>query len=73
MLTGTWPVAPLVIAATTELTFPEEANFRGATLGSYSLVEGHHRLGYLRALAENQKWPGASNHDLWLVKLTIKP
>jgi len=64
---GTWPVPPLVFVRG-ELTFPDDALFKGVKLSDYSLVEGHHRLGYLRTLAARPRWTPQDEHFVWLFR-----
>lgn len=58
---GTWPVDPIVIENAIGLTRPD-----GLLLGTpYHFVEGHHRMGYFRALADRAIL--APHHDVWVV------
>lgn len=61
---GTWPVPILALAnEAATLALPN-----GVRLGApYHLLEGHHRLGYLRALVDDERWRAAPRHELWLV------
>jgi hypothetical protein len=61
---GTWPVPILVLRNVQRLTRPD-----GLPLGSpYHLVEGHRRLGYLRAMSEDDRWTPSLAHEVWLLE-----
>lgn len=65
MLTqGTWPVAPIVLAGTSEIAAPS-----GVTLHPCHLVEGHHRLAYLRGLARMSGLEPQPQHEVWTMNL----
>lgn len=57
---GTWPVAPVVIDNAACFGMPD-----GKAIHRWELIEGHHRLAYLRALAERDQVQ--ATHALWLV------
>lgn len=59
---GTWPVPPLVLDNPTDLIDP-----RGDTLGRYHLLEGHHRLAYLKGLAMEPATANRREHSVWWV------
>ena len=59
---GTWPSPPLVLDNTHGLRRPS-----GQPLSRYHLLEGHHRLAFLRGLAADQRWQPAPTHLMWLV------
>ena len=58
---GTWPVPPLVFDNRDQLAEPD-----GNLLSRYRLLEGHHRLGYLRAMHESAEFSPSLEHKLWL-------
>lgn len=60
--TGTWPSPPLVLDNTHGLRRPS-----GQSLSRYHLLEGHHRLAFLRGLATDHRWQVAPSHEVWLV------
>lgn len=56
----TWPVAPIILENFIDLRFPS-----GVLLGRpYHLMEGHHRLGYFRAIHKNAF--DSSTHEIWI-------
>jgi hypothetical protein len=58
---GTWPVPPIILDNSLKLLRPD-----GLELGTpYHFVEGHHRMGYLRALASTRR--AHVNHRLWVL------
>jgi hypothetical protein len=59
---GTWPVPPVVVDNRMGLCSP-----RKGPLARWELIEGHHRLAYLRALFENPQWSVKKSHDLWIM------
>ncbi len=59
---GTWPVPPLVIDNFNGSIFPKQS-----AITRWLLVEGHHRLAYLRALYENPEWTTTNQHSLWVI------
>jgi len=59
---GTWPSPPLVLDNAQGLRRPS-----GQSLSRYHLLEGHHRLAFLRGLAADQRWQAAPTHAIWLV------
>jgi hypothetical protein len=61
---GTWPQPPMVIENTTDLQRPD--GFRLSA--PFQLMEGHHRLGFLRALADTPEVLKAM-HDILLVRI----
>lgn len=61
---GTWPVAPIVIADASGIETPI-----GVTLHPCHLVEGHHRLAYLRALAQMTEFELQPHHEIWAMRL----
>lgn len=63
MLTNdTWPVPPLVLDNSCGLVHP-----CGEPLGRHHLLEGHHRLAYLRGLAEPPGLLKQELHSVWWV------
>lgn len=63
--TGTWPVPIMIIRNSCGLKRPD-----GLRLWSpYHLMEGHHRLGYLRALVEDDRWQPAERHEVLAVSV----
>lgn len=61
---GTWPVAPLVFPDTSMMEVPS-----GVVLQPCHLVEGHHRLAYLRALARMPSFEPQPQHEVWVMGL----
>ena len=62
---GTWPESIVVIRNDVELIRPD-----GLALAKpYHLMEGHHRLGYLKALVEHPEWEPAPEHGVWTVRV----
>ncbi|HVR95447.1 MAG TPA: hypothetical protein VMW27_02460 [Thermoanaerobaculia bacterium] len=59
---GTWPSPPLILDNAHGLQRPS-----GQPLSRYHLLEGHHRLAFLRGIATNPRWQVAPSHELWLV------
>lgn len=60
---GKWPVPPVVIDNTMGLFAPSKGH-----LARWELVEGHHRLAYLRALFEHPEWRVEEKHRVWVMK-----
>jgi hypothetical protein len=65
---GTWPVAPLVLDNDGRASTP-----KGKALARFHLIEGHHRLAYLHALAECSEWEPRAEHDLWITQIPKPP
>lgn len=65
---GTWPSPPLVLDNAHGLRRPS-----GQPLSRYHLLEGHHRLAFLRGLATDQRWQVAPSHEIWLVTYNANP
>jgi hypothetical protein len=61
---GTWPIAPMVLDNPTGAKDPN-----GNQLARFHLLEGHHRVGYLRALLVKRDWSANTEHRLWLVSV----
>jgi len=61
---GTWPVPPIVLDNTSGLTTP-----RGEILGRHHLLEGHHRLAFLRGLQTPPALAIQPVHSLWLATI----
>ncbi|HEX4497546.1 MAG TPA: hypothetical protein VIE43_17865 [Thermoanaerobaculia bacterium] len=59
---GTWPVPPIVLDNTNGICSPA-----GQQLSRYHLLEGHHRLAYLRGLIADPRWEVEPSHEIWLV------
>lgn len=62
---GTWPVPPIIFNNTTDIRMPD-----GSEIAKWELIEGHHRLAYLRAIEIVDDWEVCAEHPLWI--LTIK-
>lgn len=63
----TWPVPPIVVRNDHGLTMPH-----GLKLGEpYNLLEGHHRLAYLRSMYEYGSLNPCHVHPLWVA--TVDP
>lgn len=63
---GTWPVPPIVLDNVGAIAAPD-----GTSLTRYHLLEGYHRLAYLRALHENEHWTPKAEHRLWLASVSL--
>lgn len=61
---GSWPIPPVVIADTSHLLPPT-----GFTLHPCHLIEGHHRLAYLRAIAQMPQISERPEHEIWVVRV----
>jgi hypothetical protein len=59
---GTWPVPPVILANSSGLKHPQ-----GEGLGRHHLLEGHHRLAYLKGFATPPPIPTQERHSLWRV------
>ncbi|MBP4043387.1 hypothetical protein J9885_19595 [Aeromonas sp. SrichE-2G] len=60
---GSWPEPVIVLASTAGDSYPN-----GQPLPSpYCLLEGHHRLGYLRAMAQDGE-PLRAQHQVWVCR-----
>jgi hypothetical protein len=60
---GTWPEAPLIIPNPNGLARPD-----GLRLGQpFHLMEGSHRVGYLKALCTTPGWTSKESHTVMLV------
>jgi len=59
---GTWPEPPLILDNFNGLRMPDQS-----AIARWELIEGHHRLAYLRALYENPNWRTIKQHSLWIV------
>jgi len=64
---GTWPVAPIVLDNPYGLRMPDHA-----LIERWELIEGHHRLAYLRALHAKPEWHVLKQHSLWIVSKNMK-
>lgn len=65
-LLGTWPVAPIVLHYERDLPM-----LNGKTLKApFNLLEGHHRLAYLRQMAE-QGLDVCEHHKVWVVRIPL--
>ena len=62
---GTWPVPPLVLDNQNALQRPD-----GVVLPRWALIEGHHRLGFLRGLHEDEELQVSPTHDVYVVTAT---
>jgi hypothetical protein len=60
---GTWPVPPIVFCNNGDLKMPD-----GSSIAESELVEGHHRLAYLRALEVSKVWSASPEHPLWILR-----
>jgi hypothetical protein len=58
---GTWPVPPIILDNIHGLRMPDHS-----LIARWELIEGHHRLAYLRALYENTHWKIEKQHSLWI-------
>ncbi|ELR65037.1 hypothetical protein C942_02131 [Photobacterium marinum] len=63
---GTWPVAPIVLHYERDL----HATNGRVLQAPFNLLEGHHRLGYFKNLAEQGGYL-KEQHDIWLVKIPL--
>lgn len=59
---GTWPVPPIIFNNFTEIKMPD-----GSEIAEWELIEGHHRLAYLRALDVSDEWDVCAEHPLWIL------
>lgn len=59
---GTWSTPPIVLDNRDGLTSPN-----GERLARFHLLEGHHRLAYLRGLAVESQSPILQSHPIWLL------
>lgn len=63
--TGTWPAPIMIIRNSCGLKQPN-----GLRLWSpYHLMEGNNRLGYFRALVEDDRWQPANHHEVLVVSV----
>jgi len=61
---GTWPQPIITVRNPTDLALPN-----GLPLGKpFHLVEGHHRLGFLMAMADDCPDKLLARHDLWIIE-----
>jgi len=58
---GTWPVPPILLDNKHGLRMPEQS-----VIARWELIEGHHRLAYLRALYESTPSNLEKQHSLWI-------
>lgn len=56
---GSWPTRPLILRV--------PASERPAYVLTLHLIEGHHRLAYLRALRDDDRWAVNDQHEVWVV------
>jgi len=63
---GSWPIAPIVLHYERDLY----ATNGRVLKAPYNLLEGHHRLGYLKCLAEQGSYV-QEKHDIWLVNIAL--
>ncbi|UTV26844.1 hypothetical protein [Photobacterium atrarenae] len=63
---GTWPVAPIILHCDGRFMTAEGRELNAP----YHLLEGHHRLGYLTAMAA-QEINVLREHALWVVKISV--
>jgi hypothetical protein len=56
---ATWPTRPLILRV--------PASERPAHILPLHLMEGHHRVAYLRALRDDSRWRAADWHEVWAV------
>lgn len=60
---GTWPIPPILLDNSDGLVDPQ-----GKPLGRHHLLEGHHRLAYLRSLAMPPAIETRPLHKVWSVR-----
>ena len=63
---GTWPVPPIVLNYERDLYATNGRVLRAP----YNLLEGHHRLGYLKNLAEQGDYI-LDQHKIWLAHIAL--
>ena len=63
---GTWPVAPIVLQYERDLYATNGRILKAP----FNLLEGHHRLGYLKSIAENDGYL-QDHHNIWLVRIAL--
>lgn len=63
---GTWPVAPIVLHYERDLY----ATNGRVLKAPFNLLEGHHRLGYLKGLIEQGEFT-RDTHEIWVAKISI--
>ena len=61
----TWPVPPIVLNNTQRLKMPA-----GHDIAEWELVEGHHRLAYLKALDLSEDFNILDDHFLWIMRVS---
>lgn len=61
---GTWPVPPIVFYNPTDIKMPD-----GSKIAEWELIEGHHRLAYLRAIQISDHWTPLADHPLWILRI----
>ncbi len=59
---GTWPVPPIVLDNSSGLVLPK----RNVALPRWCLLEGHHRLAYLRVLKSRNR--ALDEHRVWVAR-----
>jgi len=59
---GTWPEPPLILDNFSGLCMPDKS-----VIARWELIEGHHRLAYLRALYENPQWFIIKQHSVCII------
>lgn len=59
---GTWPVPPIIFNNTKGIKMPDRSE-----IAEWELIEGHHRLAYLRALAVSREWERRAEHPVWIL------
>jgi hypothetical protein len=62
---GTWPVTPIVLDNT-----QAARSLDGSEMSRFQLLEGYHRLAYLRAVDASEEWTALPEHRLWLALVT---
>lgn len=60
----TWPIVPIVLDDTSKVVAPA-----GVVLNPCHLVEGHHRLAYLRALVQMPGYQPQPHHEVWVMRI----
>ncbi|HIF9208862.1 TPA: hypothetical protein ACX6QM_002098 [Photobacterium damselae] len=63
---GTWPVAPIVLDFERDLY----ASNGKILKAPFNLLEGHHRLAYLKGLVEQGEYV-RDQHELWIAKIPV--
>lgn len=63
---GTWPIAPIVLECSKDLFATNGRHL----IAPYNLLEGHHRMGYLKGLVDSGQHC-EKQHPVWVARLPL--